>query len=64
MICINFQGETLCTQIIDKLKEIGINMDGIIGQGYDGAANMAGQNKGLFLISNANNFKNINNNTN
>lgn len=44
------QGETLCAKIVDMLQEFGIEMDGMIGQGYDGAANMAGHKKGLFFI--------------
>lgn len=39
-------GETLCANILKKLEDLRINTNGIVGQGYDGAANMSGIRKG------------------
>ena len=40
-------GETLINLILDILQRLGLNLDNLRGQCYDGAANMAGQFKGV-----------------
>ena len=40
-------GETLFNLIKDKLCELDINLETIVGLGFDGAANMSGGNKGV-----------------
>jgi len=40
-------GEKIARAILDRLAELGINSTKMVGQGYDGAANMAGRIKGV-----------------
>lgn len=43
-------GQNLATVILDTLKNLGINSDYLLGQGYDGAAAMSGNFKGVQSI--------------
>lgn len=40
-------GENLANTIIQKLKEIGLSLEFLRGQGYDGGANMSGKYRGV-----------------
>ena len=40
-------GETLFNLIVNKLSELGIDLEKIIGLGFDGASNMSGGTKGV-----------------
>ncbi|XP_072391085.1 52 kDa repressor of the inhibitor of the protein kinase-like [Diabrotica undecimpunctata] len=43
-------GLALATTIIDKLKSFGLDLENLVGQGYDGAAVMSGRFKGVRTI--------------
>ncbi|XP_050545738.1 zinc finger MYM-type protein 1-like isoform X3 [Daktulosphaira vitifoliae] len=43
-------GQNLATVILDNLKNLGINCDYLLGQGYDGAVAMSGNFKGVQSI--------------
>lgn len=40
-------GENLANVIIQKLKELGLSLEFLRGQGYNGGANMSGKYKGV-----------------
>lgn len=40
-------GASLCEQILESLKKVDIDINWVVGQGYDGAGNVRGKYKGL-----------------
>ena len=40
-------GETIFRLITDKMKDLGLDLSGVVGLGFDGASNMSGANKGV-----------------
>lgn len=45
--CEDTTGSTLADKIVQSLQQWGLEVENIRGQGYDGAANMAGKHKGV-----------------
>lgn len=45
--CEDTTGETLAKKIVESLESWGLDTGNIRGQGFDGAANMSGKNKGV-----------------
>lgn len=43
-------GESLSNLIINSLEKFGLDLDNLVGQGYDGASNMSGQFNGVQAI--------------
>jgi len=53
MQCANITGEALCNDVVSVLKDLGLNPQDCCFQNYDGAGNMAGQQRGLAARFNA-----------
>ena len=44
--CAEITGESIANNIVQKISNWGLDIENVRGQGYDGAANMAGKFKG------------------
>ena len=50
-ICLEYPGEVIAETIVSTLQVLGVDIENVRGQGYDGAANMSSDNVGV-LASN------------
>ena len=50
-ICLEYPGEVIAETIVSTLQVLGLDIENVRGQGYDGAANMSSDNVGV-LASN------------
>ena len=50
-ICLEYPGEVIAETIVSTLQVLGLDIENVRGQGYDGAVNMSSDNVGV-LASN------------